>query len=673
MRSINCFSLNIITLALLTSGASVFAADFGIQRANLTHAKITNYQCKNCVVNQGYSGNVGASVGMVNADDSHAVDAFGTADDGAVAGINSDLAYQNKGYKAQFQAYQLGMENGFVNLQGGKSGLYRLELDWQQLTTHQASAVSTSLWQNNGMLTPSSQPRVLDLALERQKTGIGLEYDFSGYVPLGLNTYLRYDREDKQGHRSASLVNPRPTNFAEAVDETTDKFKAGLLLNGSRWLTELSYAGSYYDNHMADLSLPYAYDIYSATPDNQAHQLMLSGQYRLDSSVLSGRVVAGRMIQDQDLVQISGNPLQNWDGQVDTFNSSLAASTQLNNRLRLAASFDYHQRENRSSVFEFAQYEYNPLSGAFKQNALLDIERQTFKTNASYRLASGYRLQAGYDFKQVERSYGERKETRDNTVWGKLNVRSIDKLTVDLGLSYGQRGGSRYQANQLTTDETQSLLRKYHLADRNRTEVNAKFSYIPQQWLTVDGNAYYANDDYDATALGLTQSKDYGYNLNVHAQVNQPFSVYASIGQQWIDSDQRGDQVSVWSADINDEFINLGLGATYSGLMQDKLTLGIDYLFANSASNTGVSGYRVNHQTNEYGDYYAFNHSVSLYGQYLISPQMAVKLAYQFERYYDTDSAALAQDAIPGLVTLGDLNHNYNAHQLMLTFSYQLL
>ncbi|MGL5665793.1 MAG: MtrB/PioB family outer membrane beta-barrel protein, partial [Shewanella sp.] len=26
----------------------------------------------------------------------------------------------------------------------------------------------------------------------------------------------------------------------------------------------------------------------------------------------------------------------------------------------------------------------------------------------------------------------------------------------------------------------------------------------------------------------------------------------------------------------------------------------------------------------------------------------------------------------PGLVTLGELNHNYNAHLLMLTFSYML-
>ena len=64
---------------------------------------------------------------------------------------------------------------------------------------------------------------------------------------------------------------------------------------------------------------------------------------------------------------------------------------------------------------------------------------------------------------------------------------------------------------------------------------------------------------------------------------------------------------------------------------------------------------------------------MSLYGQYMISPQMALKLAYQYERYFDTDSAMVTADSNSGLITLGEINHNYNAHQLMLTFSYKLL
>ncbi|HBF46609.1 MAG TPA: hypothetical protein DDW91_09120, partial [Shewanella frigidimarina] len=43
---------------------------------------------------------------------------------------------------------------------------------------------------------------------------------------------------------------------------------------------------------------------------------------------------------------------------------------------------------NKGSVWEFAQYEVNGISGAFKQNIPLDTERRGLKLNASYRLSS---------------------------------------------------------------------------------------------------------------------------------------------------------------------------------------------------------------------------------------------------------------------------------------------
>ncbi len=51
---------------------------------------------------------------------------------------------------------------------------------------------------------------------------------------------------------------------------------------------------------------------------------------------------------------------------------------------------------------------------------------------------------------------------------------------------------------------------------------------------------------------------------------------------------------------------------------------------------------------------------------------MALKLTYRYERYFDTDGNEVGIDAVTGLTTLGVLNHNYNAHQLMLSFSYLL-
>lgn len=416
--------------------------------------------------------------------------------------------------------------------------------------------------------------------------------------------------------------------------------------------------------------------MYSAAPDNQAHQVSLSGQYQLDRTVMNGRIVSGRMIQDENLIQMSGNPLQNWDGQVDTLDGRFALTSMLTNRLRLGGSIDYSKRDNQSSSAEFAQYNFNSLTGAFRQNTPRDLERNTYKVNASYRIASGYRLQTGYDRKEVERTFSDREQTNDDNLWMKFNVRAVDNFNVNFKVEHANRSGSLYEASTLTSSENNSLLRKYYLADRDRNAFELKVIHTPTDWMSLDVTTRYAKDEYDNTKIGLTESEDYGYDANLNIQFNQYVDGYVYGSQQWINSHQVGSQSFSspdWQDDIEDEFINLGAGLSYSGLMQDSLTLGIDYLFSNSISDTLLYNNVGNADTfSTYGDYYSYNHSASMYADYALSEEMALKLTYRYERYFDTDAANVGVNDIPGMITLGDINHNYNAHQVMLSFTYKL-
>ena len=665
------FKFNLITLSLLAiSGAitgSAMAADFGVNKANTSTVNQQVFQCKRCPQVAGYTGTIGVNAAYIDSDDIHSGNAFGTDNDGANGSVDADLHYRNTaGYKAKFQAHQLGLDNGFAHLEAGKSGHYKLVADYQQLTRYQSGDARSQLWYKDGVLTPSEHTQIQELSLQRNKAGLGLSYGQDFY-----QAYVRYEHENKTGYQSSSIVTPRPVNFGLPVDANTDNLTAGLSLSGDSWTTNLNYFVSQYKNDVDALSLPYLYDVFAPAPDNQAHQISLSGQYQLNRTVMSGRLASGKMTQDDNLIQMSGNPLQNWDGEVDTLDGKLSVTSLLSNKLRLGGSVDYSKRDNKGSVWEFAQYEVNGISGAFKQNIPLDTERRGIKLNASYRLSSDYRLQAGYDRKEMERSYGDREQTNDDALWAKLNVRALDDIKLKFKASLDNRGGSEYQTSELTSSETNPLLRKYYLADRKRTAFEAKFNHTPTSWLSVDMTARYAKDDYNETQLGLTESEDYGYDINLGLQLNAHLSGYAFAGQQWIDAAQAGSQgfsSPDWFADIEDEFINLGAGFNYSGLLEDRLSLGGDYLFANSASNTLVT-YDV---TTPQGDYTSFNHSLKLHANYALSEEMALKLAYQYERYYDTDYAQIDVNTVPGLTTLGSLNHNYNAHQVMLSFSYQL-
>ncbi|AZG33583.1 MtrB/PioB family decaheme-associated outer membrane protein [Shewanella psychromarinicola] len=665
------FKFNLITLSLLAiSGAitgSAMAADFGVNKANTSTVNQQVFQCKRCPQVAGYTGTIGVNAAYIDSDDIHSGNAFGTDNDGANGSVDADLHYRNTaGYKAKFQAHQLGLDNGFAHLEAGKSGHYKLVADYQQLTRYQSGDARSQLWYQDGVLTPSEHTQIQELSLQRNKAGLGLSYGQDFY-----QAYVRYEHENKTGYQSSSIVTPRPVNFGLPVDANTDNLTAGLSLSGDSWTTNLNYFVSQYKNEVDALSLPYLYDVFAPAPDNQAHQISLSGQYQLNRTVMSGRLASGKMTQDDDLIQMSGNPLQNWDGEVDTLDGKLSVTSLLSNKLRLGGSVDYSKRDNKGSVWEFAQYEVNGITGAFKQNIPLDTERRGLKLNASYRLNSDYRVQAGYDRKEMERSYGDREQTNDDALWAKLNVRAMDDIKLKFKASLDNRGGSEYQTSELTSSETNPLLRKYYLADRKRTAFEAKFNHTPTSWLSVDMTARYAKDDYNETQLGLTESEDYGYDINLGLQLNAHLSGYAFAGQQWIDAAQAGSQgfsSPDWFADIEDEFINLGAGFNYSGLLEDRLSLGGDYLFANSASNTLVT-YDV---TTPQGDYTSFSHSLKLHANYALSEEMALKLAYQYERYYDTDYAQIDVNTVPGLTTLGSLNHNYNAHQVMLSFSYQL-
>ncbi|QQX79861.1 MtrB/PioB family decaheme-associated outer membrane protein [Shewanella sp. KX20019] len=665
------FKFNLITLSLLAiSGAvtgSAMAADFGVNRANTSTVKQGTFQCKRCPQVDGYSGTIAINAAYIESDDIHSGNAFGTGKDGPNASLDADLNYRNDaGYKAKFQAHRLGLDNGFAHLKAGKSGHYELVADYQQQTRYQSGDAHSQLWYKDGVLTPSEHTQTQELSLQRNKAGLGLSYGRDFY-----QAYLRYDHENKTGYQSSSIVTPRPVNFGQPVDANTDSLTTGLSLSGDSWSTDFNYFVSQYNNDIGALSLPYLYDVFAPAPDNQAHQLSLSGQYQLNRTVISGRLTSGKMIQDDDLIQMSGNPLQNWDGEVETLDGKLSVTSLVSNKFRLGGSVDYSKRDNKSSVWEFAQYEVNGITGAFKQSVPLDTERRGLKVNASYRFSGDYRLQAGYDRKEMERSHGDREQTNDNVLWAKLNVRALDNLKLKFKAFLDNRGGSEYQTSELTSSEANPLLRKYYLADRKRTAFEAKFNHTPTSWLSLDMTARYAKDDFDETQLGLTESEDYGYDINLGLQLDAHLSGYAFAGQQWIDSAQAGSQsfsTPDWFADIEDEFINLGAGFTYTGLLKDKLSLGGDYLFTNSTSDTIVTY----DATTPQGDYTSFNHSLKLHANYALSEEMALKLAYQYERYYDTNYAQIDVDTVPGLTTLGDLNHNYNAHQVMLSFSYLL-
>ncbi|WP_428619016.1 MtrB/PioB family decaheme-associated outer membrane protein [Shewanella sp.] len=697
------FKLNVVTLALIANAGIVMpgmalANGYGIQNANTEKVKFDKWDCKRCKIETGVSGTVGVGVGYNDSDDIRSANAF-AAENEFAGKVDADVSYVSEsGYRASVEAQNLGMENGSLDLETGKVGQHKLNINYRQIATYKTDKAMSPYqgvggdhltlpdnWQTAGSSQDMSELynslNPLELSLKRKRAGLGFEYQGEEL----WSTYITYEREDKTGLKQASgsFFN-QSMMLAEPVDYTTDTVEAGVKFKGDNWFTALAYSGSSFKNQYSQLTFDNAFNptfgaqtqgTMALDPDNEAHTVSLMGQYTAGSTIMSGRVHYGQMSQDQALVT-SGygyqTPVDALDAKVDMTGANLKVVSRINRTVRVNASYDYSDRDNKTNVEEWTQISIDSTTGKVAYNTPYDFTTQRGKVGVDLRISRGMKLDVGYDYRRDERSYQDRETTDENTLWAKYHLSAFDKWDMWIKGSYGERDGSQYQASEWTSNESNSLLRKYNLADRKRTMVEARVSHTPIDALTIDFGGRYALDDYNETQIGLTESKDVSYDINLSYLLNDDMMVNAFYNRQNIDSEQAGSTnfgAPNWFGLVEDQVDVVGAGFSYNNLLEKKLRLGVDYTFSDSSSNTQVQ----QGITGDYGDYYARVHNVNFYGQYQATDKMAVRLDYKMEKYQDNDPGnSIAPDGIWNVVGFGYNNHDYNAHLIMLSMSYKL-
>ncbi|MPY21423.1 MtrB/PioB family decaheme-associated outer membrane protein [Shewanella sp. YLB-07] len=701
------FKLNLVTLALLANAGFVSTAmaagGYGIQDANTDKVKFDKWACKRCVVETGVNGTVGVGMGYNNSDDIRSANAFAAENDLA-AKLDADLKYVSEsGYRATIEADNLGMENGRLDINAGKSGQYNLNLNYRQIATYKTDSAMSPYqgvggdhltlpdnWQTAGssqdMTQLYSSLNPMELSLKRKRAGLGFDYTFDADPGEELwTTYLNYQRENKTGLKQASgSFYNQSMMLAEPVDYTTDTVEAGIKLKGDNWFTALNYSGSSFKNQYSQLTFDNAFNptfgaqtqgTMALDPDNEAHTVSLMGRVTADKTILSGRVHYGQMTQDQAFVTSGYGyqmPAESLDGRVDMTGVNLKLVSRLNRSVSIKASYDYSDRDNKTNVEEWTQISIDSTTGQAAYNTPYDITTQRAKLSANYRITRGMRLEAGYDYRQDDRSYQDRETTNEHTLWSKFRLSKFENWDMWIKGSYGERDGSEYQASEWTSNESNDLLRKYNLADRKRTMVEARITHSPTEALTIDLGTRYALDDYNDTQIGLTESRDLSYDVSASYLINDDMTLTAFYNRQNIESDQSGStnfSTPNWFGVVEDQVDVIGAGWSYNNLMEKKLRLGVDYTYSNSDSNTQVT----QGVTGDYGDYYAKSHNINIYGQYQATEKMALRLDYKMEKYQDNDAGnEIAPDGIWNVVSFGSNSHDYTAHLIMLSMSYRL-
>jgi len=368
----------------------------------------------------------------------------------------------------------LGLESRYLRLEGGEQGSHKFFLEYDELPNYKNNTVQTPFTGigSNNLTLPSGfdinnmELNRFELETRRRRATVGAMLVPKQHWQFDID----FSHENKEGvdatgaaiasGKSQIMGNTTTSLLPEPIDQDTDIVNATLSYAGDGGQLDFKYHMSLFSNNINSLSWqdpfnPVAAGSMSLAPDNEFHQLSLTGGYTLPyKSRLTGLISIGRMTQNQDFLPYTintaatpgGLPRNSLNGEVWLTNAQLKLTSRPVSRLRLNAELRYNERDNQTPVDTYNYIVLDSLAGAAVQNRPYSYRNNRIKLDANYRFNAITSLLGGYKYNEMKRNYtnAEREDTQENTLFAKWKIKAHS--TVDLAL-YGEtssRDGSEY-------------------------------------------------------------------------------------------------------------------------------------------------------------------------------------------------------------------------------------
>lgn len=663
--------------------------------------------CTLCPDVSGWTGDVTAGIGYVSEESAYFGRYTGLDDDGVYfLGSVRGRYLGEDGRYLYVRAEDLGLDTRSLGVRVGERGRYRVRMNYARIPGFVVENPRTVFRGvgSNDLTLPADWETASDTSgmgrLEDSLTDVSLgttrdtfQVGVDGFRKRTWEYGVDYRRTEQDGFRTqgASFLTTS-TILPIPIDRVTDQIEARIAYLQEDWHATLSYHASFYRNKAGAVSWDNPFTPLgpgadrgriSQEPDNQFHQVVLAGNWRPTGRVdTSARVALGRMEQDETFLpstinptlEISPLPRDNLDGRVDTLTGNLRAVYFAGSRLTVTGEGFYDERDNRTGVYEFEQVGTDTFVGATRTNRPYSYERLGGRLTADFRVTPDLRLSAGGRAEQVKRTFQEVDKTETTAGWAEVRNSPSDKWDLTLRLTREQRVlDDSYTALPDVIPEENPLLRKFHLASRDRDQVAVRATYMASDRVTLGFSGDYAKDDYDRSQVGLTDARDRAYIVDVSALPRDDLTVSAFFGREQIDSSlasSAGFGVPDWTARQRDTINTVGVTLEARDVGRDGFDAGIDYAYSSGKG-------RINMQTGfpaaAIPDLESTLHSVRLFGRYRLSDRLALRVDYLYERYRSKDFALddVGPGTIPTVLTLGDESPRYSAHFIGTSLNYR--
>lgn len=456
-------------------------------------------------------------------------------------------------------------------------------------------------------------------------------------------------------------------------------------------------------------------------PDNEAHQFAFRGGYNFGmSSRISANVSIGRRKQDEQFLPYTSNPnlivtsalpRSNLSGQVDTTFVDLSFSSRPLRKLSVRANYIYDDQDNDTprNIYQIVHSDSGNqgalLSSSARVNTPYSFERHQFRLDGAYRLKSASKLQASYEYEKRLRDFVEVEDTEEHTGSVKLSSSIGASMSGWIEYSHSKRDSSTYISNRpflsghnpdyvatlaLNARHVQDpLLRKFSYADRQQDKVKAMLNIIPADPVTLSVSADYADIDHDNSELGLTDSSAFNVTFDASYAPNKDLTAYLFLTREDMEYTQHGYErfatalfpgivrdpplcgaCGFWSNKHDDEVYVAGAGFDLV-VIEDKFKIEFDYNYLRSETEIVPSG-DPNLTFSQLPDLTSRLHRVKFNGEYRYNETTDIIFAYHYERLKINDFTLdnVGPNTMANIISLGNSNHNYNAHVLSISLQH---
>ena len=679
---------------------------FAMPAAALAEVDVSEWLCESCPFEDGYHADFEAGTTYVSDEDLRYGNATGYDSDGVYLNVDGDGVYSRDGYRQAWRVEDLGLDSRVVSIEGARQGSYGYWLEYSEIPSRIFGTTETifdgsssvlqlpSSWVAAGTtdgftaLDNSLRPRFIES--DRQVAQIGGSWiasdAFEFYADYSRQTRDGIDIKSGGGFTQAALL-PRRIDFA------TDQANVGIRYRTGNGILTLAYYGSYFDNKNSALTWqtpftapPGATELSMAEePDNNFQQVSLSGAFQADvwQSVLAFSASVGRGEQNEKFLDYTTNPnlataalpRNSLQGEVDSSSYALSVTSRPARRVRLKLSYRYDDRDNTTAIDDWSRVITDVFpSNEVQQNVPYSFTRSRFSAAVDVKLLDVLRVSAGYDRNDLDRNYQEVAEQTEDSGWGQVRWRPVSWFELRGRGGTSRRDINRYDETVAISYGQNPLLRKYNLAYRYREfgELSASLSSKSKP-VSLTATVFTADDSYTKSKLGLTNSEETRYTIDLGWAASDAVSTYLMLGNESVEAEQLGSEIFStpdWRAAHDDEFQHWGFGLRWRP-PEGKIELRLDY--SNGEGDTGI---RVDNNGVDSALPKLTSSLDSLRAElaWQWSDKLDLTLDVRYESF-QTDDWAIAgvePDTLPTILTLGASPYDYDVWAVGIGFRYYL-